>query len=175
VSSLLALSYQEPGKVTFYNVVLFVHIAAAVVAFGVTFAYPFFNAALRKGYLQATPYLHHTQGVIGKLLITPAAVVILVAGIYLAAKGPYDFGDGFVGAGTVIIVILLGLGGAFFSRKEDRLFELATQAVAAAAGGGEVVFGEEYERTSKQVEVVGMLSSALVLLAVFLMVVKPGV
>jgi len=173
MSTLLALSYQEPGRVTFYNVVLFVHIAAAVVAFGVTFAYPFFNAALRKDYLKATPYLHHAQGVIGKLLITPAAVVTLLAGVYLVAKGPYEFGDAFVGAGIAIIVILLGLGGAFFSRKEERLFELAEEAVAAARGG-EIVFGEEYGRISKQVAIVGMLSSALVLLAVFLMVVKPG-
>jgi uncharacterized membrane protein len=173
MNALLAVSYQELGKVSFYNIVLFVHIAAAIVAFGVTFAYPFFNAALRKGYLQATPYLHRTQGDIGKFLITPAATIILLAGIYLSWKGPYEFGDAFVGAGIAIIVILLGLGGAFFSRKEDRLFELAEQAVATA-GGGEVVFGEEYERISKQVETVGMLSSALVLLAVFLMVVKPG-
>lgn len=168
----LAVSYQQPGKVSFYNLVLFVHITAALIAFGITFAYPIFQAALRRGYIQSAPYLHRTQGQVGKLLITPAAVVILLAGIYLTAAGPYDFGTGFVDGGIAIIVILLGLGGAFFSRKEQRLFELAE---AAVAGGGEVVYGLEYDRIEKQVIRVGMLASALVVVAVFLMVIKPGV
>ena len=124
--------------------------------------------------MQSAPYLHRTQGQIGQFLITPAAVVILLAGIYLTAVGPYDFGTGFVDGGLAIIVILLGLGGAFFARNEERLFELAEDAVAAA-GGGAVVYGPEYERIESQVSRVGMFASALVLVAVFLMVVKPGV
>ena len=55
----LATSFAEPGKVTFYNVVLFIHIAAAVVAFGVTFGYPIIGVVAqlssRRPCLSCTP------------------------------------------------------------------------------------------------------------------------
>jgi len=174
MSALIAVSFQEPGKVSFYNVVLFVHIAAAVVAFGVTFAYPFMSAALRPKDLSHAPWYHHVTGIVGKFLITPAATLILLSGVYLVWKGVYEAGDAFVGAGIAIIVFLLGLGGAFFSRKEEKLLELAERDLAAGLGA-DGKLSEEYERINGQVAMVGALSSGLVLVAVFLMVVKPGV
>jgi uncharacterized membrane protein len=174
MSSLIAVSFQEAGKVTFYNLVLFLHISSAVIAFGVTFAYPIFFVALRPGDLNKAPWLHGVQGKVGRNLITPAAVLILLTGLYMTWKSAYDFGDGFVGGGIAIIVILLGLGGAFFSRKEDQLVELAERDLAAGLGA-EGQLSEEYERINRQVAMVGMFSSFLVLVAIFLMVVKPGV
>lgn len=46
--SLLATAFNEADKISFYNVILFVHISAAVLAFGVTFAYPVIFAALSR-------------------------------------------------------------------------------------------------------------------------------
>jgi uncharacterized membrane protein len=174
MSSLIAVSFQEAGKVTFYNLVLFVHITSAIVGFGVTFAYPVIFAALRPKDLSHAPWFHRVQGDVGKRVISPAAGLILLSGLYLTWKSAYDFGDAFVGAGIAIIVILMGLGGAFFSRKEDQLVEFAERDLAAGLGA-EGSLSEEYERINRQVAMVGMLSSFLVLVAVFLMVVKPGV
>ena len=42
MSTLLATSFQVPGELSFYNLVVFIHIAAAVVVFGALFAYPVF-------------------------------------------------------------------------------------------------------------------------------------
>jgi uncharacterized membrane protein len=174
MSSLIAVSVQEAGKVSFYSVVIFIHIVSAIVAFGVTFAYPIIFRALRPSDLAHAPWFHRVQGNIGKFLISPAAVLILLSGLYLVWKGAYDFGDGFVGGGIAIIVILLGLGGAFFSRKEDQLIALSERDLAAGLGA-DGKLSDEYESVTQQVARVGMLSSALVLVAVFLMVVKPGV
>jgi hypothetical protein len=171
---LLATSFSEPGKFSFYNVVLFIHIASAIVAFGVTFAYPIIGPIARREFPQSLPFVHAFQHKIGQRLITPAATLLLLAGIYLAAEGPYDFGDGFVSAGLAIIVILLGLGGAFFSPHEGRAAALAERDLAAAREGP-VQFSDEYLAVARRIATVGAGASLLVLVAVFLMVIKPGV
>lgn len=170
----LATSLSEPGKVSLYNVVLFVHIAAAIVAFGVTFAYPLIYASLsRPANRRHLAWFHEVEEQIGKKVITTAATVILLAGIYLTSNGPYDFGSTFASIGLAIIIVLLGLGGAFFAPTERRATELAARDIAAA-GDGEVELSDEYQAVAKRLATVGGLSSLLVLVAVFLMVVKPG-
>jgi uncharacterized membrane protein len=168
----LATSFAEPGKVTFYNVVLFLHITAAVVAFGVTFSYPLVFAYLgRTGYPGHAAFFHRAQERIGKYLITPAATLILLTGIYLASTGVYDFGDAFVTAGLVIIIVLLGMGGAFFSPRERRLADLAERDARSESRQP----SEEYLRARVPVERAGQLSGLLVIVAIFLMVTKLGV
>jgi hypothetical protein len=159
---------------SFYNVVLFVHISAAVIAFGVTFAYPILGIFIARNAPRSLPALHRAQARIGKLLITPAATVLLAAGIYLAAQGPYKFSSVWIGGGLVIIVVLLGLGGAFFAPSEQRAAELAERDIAAAPAGGEVTFSAAYEAVQRRVAMVGALASTLVLVAIFLMTIKPG-
>lgn len=170
---LLAMSFYEPDKVTFYNVVLSIHIAAAVIAFGGTFTYGLVQAAvMRPDQRRHAPFWHRIQHEIGNKLITPAALVILVAGIYLAAAGAYDFHKAFVQIGIVLIVVLLGVGHAFFSPTETRAAEAAERDIAAA-GSGEVEFGDEYEGLTQRLMVVGIAANVLVLVAIFVMVIKP--
>lgn len=169
----LATSFYQPDKVTFYNVVLFVHISAAVIAFGGTFSYGLVQAVItRPGQRRHVPFWHRLQHEIGNKLITPAAIVILIAGIYLAVAGNFDFGSAFVPIGTVIVVALLGLGHAFFSPTELRAAEAAERDIAAA-GDGEVVLGAEYQTLAKRMAAVGIAANLLVLVAIFVMVMKP--
>jgi uncharacterized membrane protein len=169
----LATSFYQPDKVTFYNVVLFVHISAAVIAFGGTFTYGLVQAIVtRPGQRRHVPFWHRVQHEIGNKLITPAAILILLAGVYLAAVGNYDFGKIFVSMGIVLVVVLLGLGHAFFSPAERRAAEAAERDIAAA-GDGEVVLGAEYQVLAKRLAAVGIASNLLVLVAIFVMVVKP--
>ncbi len=98
--------------------------------------------------------------------------MILAAGIYLAAAGNFGFGDTFVSIGIVIIVVLLGLGHAFFMPTELRAAEAAERDIEAA-GDGEIVLGAEYETLAKRLMVVGIASNLLVLVAIFVMVMKP--
>lgn len=168
-----AVSFYQPNSVTFYNVVLFIHIAAAVIAFGGTFAYGLVQGVvMRPEQRRHVAFWHRLQHEIGNKLVTPGGVVILLAGIYLAAVGNYDFGEVFVIIGVVIIVALLGAGHAFFAPTELRAAEVAERDIAAA-GDGEVVLGPEYQALAKKLAAVGIAANLLVLVAIFVMVVKP--
>ena len=168
----LAAIYQ-PDKVTFYNVVLFVHVVSAIVAFGVVFAYPLFLRVAQRSDPASLPYLHRAQGYIGARLITGGATLLLITGIYMAAASDaYDFSDPFVSAGLVIVIVLLGLGGGAFAPMERRLAELATRDVGPAAGAP-VRLSAEYQAALRRYQLVAAGASTLVLVAVFLMVIKP--
>ncbi len=68
--------------------------------------------------------LHDVQGRLGKRLITPFATLLLLSGIYLASDR--DLWDQtWVTVPLVILIVILGLGGAFFSPRERRLARLA--------------------------------------------------
>lgn len=162
------------ANLSFYNVVLFIHISAAVIAFGVTFAYPLIGIYVTRKEPRMLPTQHRIQARLGQLLITPAATVLLIAGIYLGAQGPYKFGSTWIGAGIIIIVVLLGLGGAFFAPHERRAAQLAERDLAAAPPGGDVVFSAEYDAVAKRIAIVGSAANLLILVAIFLMTIKPG-
>jgi uncharacterized membrane protein len=157
--------------VFFYDVVKALHVAAAIVAFGVVFAYPVITPFIRRHNPAAMPALHATQAHLGKVLITPGMVVLLGAGIYLASDRHY-WDQTWVTVPLVLLIVLFGLGGAFFSPRERKLAELAQRDVDASQGG-EVKFSDEYETLANQWAAVGGLAGVLVLVAVFFMVAKP--
>lgn len=157
-----------PSAILFYDVVLFVHVAAVVLAFGVTFAYPVFLPWAAKHHPREMPVLHEIQGRIGKLLITPAATVALLAGAYLASDRDY-WGEIWVVVPLVILLLLLGLGGAYFAPQERRITEMARRDMAAGDA-----YSDEYRALVGRVSAVGAASSLLVLVAIFFMTVKPG-
>ena len=97
--------------------------------------------------------------------------MILLTGIYMAADADV-FSEWWVGVPLVIILVLLGLAGAYFSPRERRLSELAERDIAAA-GEGQVVWSKEYEDLGRQVGMVGAISSLLILIAIFVMVTGP--
>jgi hypothetical protein len=171
VLSLLATSVNEPGKVTLYNVVLFIHVASTIVGLGAAFVYPAFYAFGKRADQRHLPFFHRVQIWFGPRVITGGSTLVLLTGLYIAAEGPYDFSDFFVSAGILIIVSILGLGGAYFAPRERKLLELAERDVGA---GGDVALSAEYRRLAAQVERVTWAVAALVLLAVFLMVTKLG-
>jgi hypothetical protein len=112
------------------------------------------------------------QHMLGQRLITPGLVVILIAGIYLAAH-LHQWSSFYVQWGVGAAIVLGGIGGAFFAPREKKLAELAERDIAAA-GGGDVVWSAEYEALSKRVAMVGAFSSLLVLVTVYLMTVEAG-
>jgi uncharacterized membrane protein len=168
----LAAIYQ-PDKLSVYNVVLFLHITGAIVAFGVAFAYPLFVRVAHRTDPAHLPYLHRAQGYVGSRLITGGATLILLTGIAMAwSNDVYKFSDPFVSAGLVIVIVLLGMGGAFFAPTERRLAELAERDVQAA-GGGAVTLSPEYRAVFQRWTLGSALAVTLVLIAVLLMVIKP--
>jgi hypothetical protein len=162
--------------VTFYTFVLAIHIAAIVIAFGITFAYPVMYAVGIRAEPRSMPGVHRIQDSVGKFVISPFLGVALLAGIYLASK-LHSFSAFYVQWGIAVIVILGALGGAFFAPRERRLAELAEQDVAAAdqaSPGGKVVFGEEYKRLRTLVFRVNVLANVLILLTIYFMTAQTG-
>ena len=148
--------------ITSYQVVLAVHVMAIVLAFGVTFSYPVLYPFLTRNHPQALGPIHEAQERIGKLLIMPFSVLALLTGIYLAVDGEH-FDRVWVQVPMAILIILLGLGGAFFSPMERKAGELAANPESS-----------EYQAVVGKVAKVGAVSSLLVLVAIFFMVAKPG-
>jgi uncharacterized membrane protein len=152
---------------TFFDVVLAVHVMAVVAAFGVTFAFPVFVPWLRRTHPEAMPAIHDARDRIGKVLMGPALLLVLAAGIYLASKADV-WSESWVSVPLVILVIIGGLSGSFFAPNERKLGEMARRDLAA---GGK--FSAEYQALSARVDAVGLVTIALVLIAIFFMVAKP--
>jgi hypothetical protein len=164
--------------VTFYTFALAVHIAAVVIAFGVTFAYPVMYAVGIRAQSRSMPGLHRVQDAVGKFVISPFIALALLAGIYLASK-LHAWSAFYVQWGLVVLIVLGGLGGAFFAPKERRLAELAERDIAAAdraapGSGGAIVFGAEYKAARQQVLAVGLTANVLVLLTIYFMTAQVG-
>ncbi len=163
--------------VTFYTFALAVHIAAIVIAFGVTFAYPVMYAVGIRTEPRSMPGLHRIQDSVGKFVISPFIGLALLAGIYLASK-LHVWSDFYVQWGLGAIIVLGGLGGAYFAPRERKLAELAERDVKAAGqstpGTGDVVFGAEYKALRQQVLTVGLAANVLILLTIYFMTAHTG-
>ncbi len=158
--------------VQLFEVVLAVHIMAAVVAFGVTFAYPIIFAVVEKADPRALPALHRAELTVGQRLIQPGLGVVLLAGIYLASK-LHEWSAFYVQWGLAATVVLGALAGMFFTPIERRLVEISARDVAAATDG-EVALSAEYQAQSKRLATVGALSSVLVLVTIYFMATHTG-
>jgi len=157
-----------PIAILFYDVVLSVHILAVVVAFGVVFAYPVIDAQIKRASLEQLPMLHRLHLVLAQRVVTPAMVVVLVAGIYLAADRDL-FGKVWVSIPLVILFALFAITGAVLTPTDRKLAELAERDLAA--GGG---LSAEYDAQNARAALFGSIALALVVVAIVLMTTKPG-
>jgi uncharacterized membrane protein len=157
----------------FYDVILALHIAAIVIAFGVTFAYPVIGIYVTREQPRFLPVLHAAQERVGRLIITPAATIALLAGFYLASDRDY-MGKIWVIVPLIILIGLLGLGGAFFGPSEKRASELSRRDVEAAGPDGAVTLSAEYTALAARIAKAGGLANVLILVAIFFMAAKPG-
>src|SRR6266496_4257167 len=108
--TVLATGFNQPDKVSFYNVVLFLHVLSAIVAFGITFAYPIIFVSLtRNGNVRHLAWWHRTEVEIERKILSPAATLLLLCGIYLASDGIYGWKSTFVTVGLVAIIVIMGL------------------------------------------------------------------
>src|SRR4051794_13022611 len=160
------------ASLTFTQVVLFLHIASVVIAFGVTFTYPIIVPATIQRSPRHAAWLHGMQHQIGRYIITPGATLVLLTGIYLAADLDV-FSEWWVAVPLVAILVILGLGGAYFTPRERKLEQLAQRDLDASPGDGQVTFSQEYQDLGRQVGMVGAFTSLLILVVIFIMVVGP--
>ncbi|MQA73972.1 MAG: DUF2269 family protein [Solirubrobacterales bacterium] len=157
--------------VTFYDVVVWLHISAVVVAFGVTFGYGAYIALAARKHPRSIPAVLEAQTMINRTMVTIGGLLILVTGIYLAADR-WDFADFFVGWGIIAIIVLLGLVHGFFVPNDRRALEAAKHDIEAA-GDGPVTFGKRFQRASMAGARVGPIAGLIVIVTIYVMTAKP--
>jgi len=153
----------------FADYVLAVHILAVVVAFGVTFAYPLFFAVGTRLDRSAMPWFHRMQQEIGRRLVSPALLLVLIAGIILASN-EHQWKHFYVQWGIAAVIVLGALEGAVMTPSERKLAALAERDLAAPSDG----WSAEYEALARRTGTIGALMGLLVVVTVFFMALHLG-
>ena len=161
------------ADITAYNISLWLHISAAVVGLGATFAEALLFQVALKMDPRNMPFVHRAQRAINTRLANPALLIILITGIYQVADGNWSMGDTWISATFAIVIVLGGLLGAYFIPTDRRMEVQAAEEIAAATDGT-VRFSQGYLDKLRQEGLVGTISGLLIVIAIFLMVVKPG-
>jgi hypothetical protein len=91
--------------VAFSNFILAVHFLGVVIGFGVVFAYPVLYAVAARNNPSVTPWLLHTRKLVGRYVVNPGLLVVLLAGIYLASD-EHRWSSFFVGWGVAAVVAI---------------------------------------------------------------------
>jgi uncharacterized membrane protein len=159
---------QMLATVTGYNVGLFLHVLAVVLAFGPTFGYGFFVAAAESSSPRSVPTVLRAVQTVDRYLVQPGLIVVLLAGIYMLAKADISAGESWVSVGFLAIVVLFGLSHGFFRPQTTKALALAERDLQAGD-----TLSEEYGAISKRLENAGKLAGLIVVVAIFFMTVKP--
>jgi MFS family permease len=159
------------GAVSFYDVVLWLHISAVVVGFGGTFVYGVLLTVAARSSPRSMPGVLAGIRANDRSLVTVGAILILLTGIYLAADS-WEFSEFFISWGIVAVLVLLGLVHGFFLPNERRAQEAAERDIEAA-GAGVVEFGDDFKRANGRIAKMGPVAGLIILLTVYVMVAKP--
>lgn len=154
---------------TLYNISLWLHITAAVVGLGATFALSVGYPLALKLDARYMPFVHHLSRDVNRKLASPALLVLIVTGIYQAADSD-TFDEPWVGASFLIAIILGGLQGGYFVPTDKRLAAMSERELA----GGATTLSQDYLRQVQREGTIGAVTGLLIVIAVFLMTVKPG-
>jgi uncharacterized membrane protein len=159
--------------VSSYEISVFLHITAVMVGLGSTFALAVTFPVAMALDVRHLPYVHRLGLTISRYFATPALVVVLATGFYLVSEGDWELGDFWLSATITIVIVLGGIIGAYFIPTDRKLGAMVAREIEAA-GDGEVVLSEAYQRASRTEGIVGTVTGVLLVIAVYLMVTKPG-
>ena len=153
--------------VSFPKIVLAVHVLAVVGALGVVVGYPVIALAAARLDRRSMPLLHRVRVIVGRTLVNPGLLVVVIAGVYLASHG-HDWSHFYVQWGIGAAVVIGGLEGSVVIRQEQRLAELASRDIDAA-GAGEVEWSGDYVAVRGRADLVGRAMALLVAVTVVVM------
>ena len=156
------------ASITALSVSVWIHVTAALVGFGSTFAEAVTFPVAMKLDKRHLPYVHKLQLFINQRLATPALVVILITGFYQVSEGNWSMGDAWISLTLLIVIVLGALLGAYFIPTDRKLFDQVTKELA---DGGEL--SQDYLAAVRREGVMGTITGILIVIALFLMVTKP--
>jgi hypothetical protein len=165
-----------PLAVTNYDFSVFLHVAAVVVGFGVTFSESVMFPVAMKMSARNLPFVHRLQLVLNQFFAIPAALIVAATGIYQVDKGGWEYGDLWLSATITILVVLFLVNIFFFIPTDRKLLPIIQQAIADA-GDKELSIRDlppEYQRWGRAEGIVGSIMGILLIAAIFFMTTKPG-
>ena len=162
-----------PLAVTGYDLSVWIHITAAVVGLGATFGEALFFPVAMSMDPRHLPYVHRIQLTINRYLASPGLVLVIATGIYQVVDRDWDLGSFWISASFMIVIIIGGLLGGYFIPTDKKLEAMVTDEIASA-GDGPFEPSEQYMARSRTEGLVGTATGLLVVIAIYLMVVKPG-
>lgn len=150
---------------------LFIHVAAVVVALGVTFVYPFLQAFSEKNGVAATRFALRFGERLENIVVIPGAILLFIMGLLMIANGESGFKDDMPVWLTIGIVWFLAAFAVavFVQRKNVKAGIKTLEGVPDDAA-----LPPEYLAVSKRMQMVGGLLGLSVICITFLMVYQPG-
>ena len=150
---MLFAAYRDTG----YNVVLFIHILAVIVAFSPAFVWPFVSVKLKKQGKPVGPAIGELAAGNTVKVHGPALAIAGIFGFGLVgmSKKLYTFSDPWISAAMLLWFIMLGV-----------IFGLMLPAEKKAAAGD--------ESADKLVSMAGGIMHLLLVVVLYLMIFKPG-
>jgi hypothetical protein len=157
--------------VFFWQIALAVHIVFVVAAFGLLLGYPFIVIAVERFDRRALPVLLRVRQLLGRSLVNPGLLIVVIAGVYLAAHG-HQWKQFYVQWGIGAVLVIGALEGSFVMRQSGKLADLAERDINASAGAAEVTWSSEYLAARTRADQVNAVLAMLVVVTIFLMVVQ---
>jgi uncharacterized membrane protein len=169
--------------VAFSDFILAIHILAVVIGFGATFAYPILFATANRVDPTVLPWLFRARQRIGRTLINPGLLVVILAGIYLASD-EHQWSHFYVGWGIAAAIVIGAIEGSFMIPRAGRIAEIAERDLAAATvpAGSQTTgaqrtsarWSQEYNDTFRQLALGGTVLDVIVIVTVFIMAAHVG-
>jgi uncharacterized membrane protein len=164
--------------VAFSDFILAIHILAAIAGFGVVFAFPLLLTGASRTQPAVLPWLLRGREQIGRYVINPGMLVLLVAGVYLATD-EHQWSKFYVGWGIIAVIAIGALEGGVISRTAGTLATVAERDLAGTAvpAGGQrtsAIWSPEYTAGLRRLTNAGIGLQAIVVVTVFLMATHAG-
>ena len=150
----------------YYNTLKFLHVLSAIAwVGGNVYAQVLATKVIGEGDPVHTGAIAKDIGDLGNRLLLPAAISVLVFGVWLVAASALNFTDTFVLIGLVGVAITIVTGAFFIGPEAGRLGELAAERDPA---------DPEIQRRIRRIVAVSRIDLVVLVLVVAAMVFKPG-
>ena len=145
-----------------WQVFRLVHVLAVISAVGANATYQFWYARAGRDSAQLVWVIEGVRR-LDQRVANPSYLLAFLAGAATVLTGPYSFSSLWISASVVLFIVVAAIGGALYAPAMRRQQALA-QADPSSA---------DYDTAARRSRMLGTLATALVVVIVALMVVKP--
>lgn len=163
-----------------YQLLLFIHILAAIVGFGSTFVWPFLGAKSRTAGPEVSLANARISAAGEKFLTTIPILTVGVTGLLMVLVGEegwVDWSDGWISFSMLLYLVALGISMGLHGPNLGRMLELQEElatGVGGARAGGPPPQATELAERGKKAQAYGGILHLLFVVVLVLMVFKPG-